>query len=97
MSRKPIDSGALRKSANEIRTKIQYPVEYEYPPMHNMEGHVSQNRNPCKDCTWPKVYRDTLGCKTAQLRNQLYDLECELWPMWFKPSQIKYICPFATF
>lgn len=55
---------------------------------------MGQNKNPCDDCTRPKEYKDTLGCKTAQLRNQLYILECELWPMWFKPSQIKYICPF---
>lgn len=46
MSLKPIDSGALRKSANKICKKIQYPVEYEYPPMHNMIGQKRREVEP---------------------------------------------------
>lgn len=46
MSLKPIDSGALRKSAKQIAKEIQYSVKYEYPPMHKLMKHKSVKGEP---------------------------------------------------
>lgn len=43
MSLKPIESGALRKSNKETKTKIQYTVQYECLPMYKMIG-TSKNK-----------------------------------------------------